>query len=176
MFLRIVFRDASQKQLQNLNGNLNKHFLVLLLSFRPGNYKSDGGGALRLKNLDFLLDGHSIKRHYTSYQSDAENGFVKFAYNNLFDSLGAYYSSRSPQITLREFIGWSPIFGCSLIPSGKLFKNEVPLVKAGKCSLLIEFSEATPTDLLQEVIVIALYPGLVTIDSKRTVLCSFRAG
>ena len=73
-------------------------------------------------------------------------------------------------------MAWSTIFGCSLIPSGKLFKNEVPLVKAGKASLLLEFSEATPNDILQEIVIVALYPGLLTIDSKRTVLCSFRAG
>ena len=73
-------------------------------------------------------------------------------------------------------MAWTPLFGCSLIPSGKLYKNEVPLVKAGKASILIEFSESTPTDILQEIVVVALYPGLLTIDSKRTVLCSFRAG
>ena len=126
--------------------------------------------------MEFLLDGHSIKKHYSSYQSDSDNGFVKYSYNNLFDSLGAYYSSRSPQITLKEFQEWTPIFGCSLIPSGKLFPHEVPLVKAGKASILLEFAESTPTDILQEIVIVAIFPGLLTIDAKRTVLCSFRAG
>ena len=57
--------------------------------------------------------------------------------------------------------------------------SEIPKLDNGftlGIRLSVEFAESTPTDILQEIVIVAIFPGLLTIDAKRTVLCSFRAG
>ena len=122
------------------------------------------------------MPGHPINKLYSSYLSDCESGFIKSTYLNLFYSLGAYYSERSPHLTYEEFLSFTTIFSCSTVPSLKYCTDEIPLVKKGKITISMEFKEALPTNLLQEMVVTALYPAVVTIDKNRNVLSSFRSG
>ena len=55
-----------------------------------------------------------------------------------------------------------------------LFKT--PFLKAGKVTVSMEFNEALPTNILQEMVVCAIYPGVLTCDKNRTILSSFRSG
>ena len=113
------------------------------------------------------MDGQTIDRKYTSYMNDAEKGNLKIAYNLLFDSLGAYYKNRSPELTFNQFCEFMPLFAINTVPAGDIGANEIPLVKSGRCTVAISFREETDIQNLQEMLVFAVYPS-VSFDLGKT--------
>ena len=90
---------------------------------------------------------------------DAANGNLKIAYNMLFDSLGAYYKNRSPELTFTQFCEYMALFAVNTVPGGDIGPNEIPLVKSGRCTVSISFHEETDIHNLLEMLVFAVYPS-----------------
>ena len=89
-----------------------------------------------------------------------KKGNLKIAYNLLFDSLGAYYKNRSPELTFSQFCDYMPLFAVNTVPAGDIAANEIPLVKSGRCTVAISFREETDIQNLQEMLVFAVYPSV----------------
>lgn len=94
---------------------------------------------------------------------DAATGNLKIAYNMLFDSLGAYYRNKSPELTFAQFCEYMPLFAVNTVPSGDIGANEIPLVKSGRITISISFHEETDIRNLQEMLVFAVYPSVCFI-------------
>ena len=56
---------------------------------------------INLGFLDFLLDGNSLQRYFSSTQNDVESGLMLHWYIQVFEILGAYYTERSPTLTFQ---------------------------------------------------------------------------
>jgi len=136
----------------------------------------DDNGKPRLKTLEFLLDGNSLQRYFSSTQADIDTGIMLHWYIQVFEILGAYYTERSTNLTFEEFKKFFTIWSFSTVPSGVAGKHEVPLVRSGRCSIQMTFNEPIPTDTLQQMVVLSISPALMEIDFNRKILCSFRTG
>ena len=53
-------------------------------------------------------------------QGEADNGAIQLLYNSLFDSLGCYYKSKSPELTFEQFKSFFPVFAVNTVPSGSI--------------------------------------------------------
>ena len=54
--------------------------------------------------VDFLMDGNSMQRYYSSTQAEMGNGLMMHWYIQLFDVIGSYYTERAPTLTFEEIL------------------------------------------------------------------------
>lgn len=82
-------------------------------------------GKMRLKSLEFVINGRSADRYYSSFQSTTNEGLLSHFYLELFRNTNCYYSNNGIDITMNEFKDYFPLFTFNTCAAGRHDPNTV---------------------------------------------------